>query len=661
MPKIVKLIFVFFLFFALSGYVRAEVQKLNIIPRAQWGADEVIRYNKDGKESWPEEYAGINKIIIHHTAGTNGKDNPQASVRAIYNYHADGRGWGDIGYNYLIDPMGNIYEGRFGGDGVIGAHAYDDSRNIGWNSGTIGISILGTYGGWVNETKQGYYLEHPEYYPPGRVKNERLSGKQWQIYLEDALSPQIEESLTSLIAVKSLDFGFLPDGASIIQGKNLPNVIGHRDVDYTTCPGDEIYNQLPLIRQKAQKKYETIIAQGIKQKATLVGPNDIKLSLKKDEAKEIILQFKNEGDLTWHNYTDDKLILADSGVKNKLAMLDGVGMAVNTNQRESGIGSTLTADASYQLTEHNVKPGEIGTFKIVLKYPENKLIDEKKLVLAIENKGWFTGTDVNIAASAIDLSYKGELLSHDTPIALMENSTKDVSVKIKNTGIKAWYKDKKSDAVGTNVYLKISDKINDGESIFNSLWENKYGLLKPEEAEIMPGNFGTFKFKIKTSVPGFYRMEFTLMRAAPELNDKKELEVNGAVFDTLTRVDSPYQAELIEANVPQAMLNIWSSKAAIKIKNTGSVTWDKNFVLKIFTVDGKESPFKEKSWEKSGVVTRLPAKVVPGQMAIMSAKIKAPKTPGIYNLAFVLEYKGHPVYVSYQKDLIYTIRVDAAK
>ena len=60
----------------------------------------------------------IKKIIIHHTA-TSKIDDPEASVRAIYYYHAVSRGWGDIGYNYIVDQNGKVYEGRYGGDGVV--------------------------------------------------------------------------------------------------------------------------------------------------------------------------------------------------------------------------------------------------------------------------------------------------------------------------------------------------------------------------------------------------------------------------------------------------------------------------------------------------------------------------------------------------------------
>ena len=85
---------------------------------------------------YPEE---IKKIIVHHTASTKNLDDPMQAMRDIYYYHAISRGWGDIGYNYIIDTSGNIYEGRFGGEGVIAAHSGPA------NHGSIGIAVLGNY------------------------------------------------------------------------------------------------------------------------------------------------------------------------------------------------------------------------------------------------------------------------------------------------------------------------------------------------------------------------------------------------------------------------------------------------------------------------------------------------------------------------------------
>ena len=88
--------------------------------------------------------AAIRLAIIHHTAGQNDYTRAQAPaiVRGIELFHVKGNGWNDIGYNFLVDRFGTIYEGRYGGvdRNVIGAHA------LGFNTGSVGIALLGTYG-----------------------------------------------------------------------------------------------------------------------------------------------------------------------------------------------------------------------------------------------------------------------------------------------------------------------------------------------------------------------------------------------------------------------------------------------------------------------------------------------------------------------------------
>jgi uncharacterized protein with LGFP repeats len=97
-------------------------QEIKIISREEWGADETLREDFDGGEDWPRSYHGTRKIVLHHTgdAGSNGVvdiEKNMATMRAIYQYHAVTNKWGDIGYNAVVDAVGNIYEGRYGTPG----------------------------------------------------------------------------------------------------------------------------------------------------------------------------------------------------------------------------------------------------------------------------------------------------------------------------------------------------------------------------------------------------------------------------------------------------------------------------------------------------------------------------------------------------------------
>ena len=177
----------------------------------------VITTNTTGQEyTWPIAYTSkLRKIVVHHTdmeikdydqSGVIDAADYQAAVRSIYYFHAISRDWGDIGYNYLIDPAGHIYEGRAGGDMAIAAHTLCK------NNGALGIAMLGTF--------QDQYPSEP------------------------ALI-----ALQSLINAKSKEYDIDLTGQGMFYGSLLQNLIGHRDARATDCPGDKLYSLLPSLRQ----------------------------------------------------------------------------------------------------------------------------------------------------------------------------------------------------------------------------------------------------------------------------------------------------------------------------------------------------------------------------------------------------------------------------
>lgn len=180
----------------------------SIISRAQWGANEAYM-------RWDPQYVAPKKMIIHHTVTSNSDPDPAATVRSIYYYHAVSLGWGDIGYNFLVDREGRIYEGRYGGNGVVGGHALE------WNYGSIGISVLGNY-----ETA--------------------------------GVSSATVSSLVSLMVMKSNQNQIDPTGYSTMLGVNNANYLGHRNVGSTACPGTNLYARLPEIRNAAKPHYAPI-------------------------------------------------------------------------------------------------------------------------------------------------------------------------------------------------------------------------------------------------------------------------------------------------------------------------------------------------------------------------------------------------------------------
>ena len=107
-----------------------------IYSRADWGADERLR-------DCCVEYGEVHAGFVHHTVNANGYSRAEvpAILRGIYAYHTQSRGWRDIGYNFLIDRFGRIWEGRYGGITlpVVGAHT------LNYNENSFAASAIGNY------------------------------------------------------------------------------------------------------------------------------------------------------------------------------------------------------------------------------------------------------------------------------------------------------------------------------------------------------------------------------------------------------------------------------------------------------------------------------------------------------------------------------------
>lgn len=209
---------------AATASAAAESGQPTVISRAAWGAEPSYL-------NWSPQFYPASKVVIHHTADPESPSGTQASyaarVRSIYYYHAVTRDWGDIAYNFLIDPLGNIYEGRYTdndpstppgedayGNGVRGGHAYN------YNTATVGIAVLGTY-----------------------------SSKD--------ISAAARASLVELLAwvverqgIDPLGFGVYTSPFQGIPSVQTWNITGHRDYGSTDCPGTAFYNSLPSIREE---------------------------------------------------------------------------------------------------------------------------------------------------------------------------------------------------------------------------------------------------------------------------------------------------------------------------------------------------------------------------------------------------------------------------
>ncbi|MFF5255858.1 peptidoglycan recognition protein [Streptomyces leeuwenhoekii] len=210
-----------------SGALTGQQQKTKpyigprpaIVTRSGWKADETLRektfvYTKKVKAAF-----------VHHTASGNNYTCAQAPsvIRSIYRYHVGSMGWRDIGYNFLVDKCGKIYEGRAGGVAkpVLGAHT------LGFNTNSMGVAVIGTY----SSTK-----------PSSSAVNAVAQLAAWKLGLH-GMNPKGKTSLTSGGG------NLYPKGKSV----RLNVISGHRDGFLTACPGGKLYGKLGTARSTAAK------------------------------------------------------------------------------------------------------------------------------------------------------------------------------------------------------------------------------------------------------------------------------------------------------------------------------------------------------------------------------------------------------------------------
>lgn len=178
-----------------------------IFTRAQWGADESIR-NKGSLR-----YGSISAGFVHHTVNANNYTEAQVPgiLRSIYAYHVKSRGWSDIGYNFLVDRFGRIWEGRYGGidKAVVGAHT------LGYNDYAFAMSAIGNF-----DVVQ----------PPEVMLQAYGALFAWKLGLHGVNPASMSQQVGS---------------------KTFPAINGHRDAGSTACPGRYLYAKLATIRSLA--------------------------------------------------------------------------------------------------------------------------------------------------------------------------------------------------------------------------------------------------------------------------------------------------------------------------------------------------------------------------------------------------------------------------
>jgi hypothetical protein len=190
-----------------------------VVSRAGWNADESL----NGHD--PEYTSDVQTLFVHHTAGTNSyrcRDSAKI-IRSIHGYHVRSKHWNDIGYNFLVNKCGTLYEGRRGGvtRPVLGAHTK------GFNAHAAGIAVLGDYDGRGVSATVRAVIARVAAYKIGMYGN----GTGGRVTMTSAGSNKYKS------------------GTQV----RMNRISGHRDAVSTECPGDTLYRQLGTIRNLADR------------------------------------------------------------------------------------------------------------------------------------------------------------------------------------------------------------------------------------------------------------------------------------------------------------------------------------------------------------------------------------------------------------------------
>jgi hypothetical protein len=201
---------------------RRKAPKPDIVRRRAWGANEKWR------NGGPWFNRTIQQVHVHHTVNSNdyAPEDVPALLRGIYRYHTKNLGWSDVGYNFLVDRFGGIWQGRAGGSAlpVLGAHT------LGFNSTSAGIAVIGNF---------------EEVAPERPVVSAIVKLAAWKL-------DKYDRKPSGRAGVFSQGSDKFASGQKV----RLPVIDGHRDTNDTACPGSHLYAALPRVRERTQKRVD---------------------------------------------------------------------------------------------------------------------------------------------------------------------------------------------------------------------------------------------------------------------------------------------------------------------------------------------------------------------------------------------------------------------
>jgi hypothetical protein len=425
------MVFVLALSFPLAEASARSLPRLSIIPREAWGADETLRFKdhaaapaeesdadnagesdssnrakwcrlrklhypdefkvRDTVQSdeqgntleWPLQYSNkVDLIVIHQTAESLESATRRTGLermRALFVSHTKGRGWGDIGYHFVIDDEGKIYEGRAGGPGVIGAQVYCN------NTGTIGIALMGNF-----------ELQRPTL---AQIRSLRLL-------------------TATLLEVYDLE----PAQSVVFHGRLLPRVVGHSDLEATSDPGPYLRELLPQVRLFTITRdfrlpvYSSVLPETTRHHASSPSPPPI--TLQAGESRTVLYRVSNDSGKTW---TSDTWLLGN-----------GNGRITFNNLHSGGFV------AGFLLNRAPVPPGKTATFITTLQAGFTPGAFEASFTPVISNKMRATADSFTQEITILPVALTYTITNSSFPNNIQEGQDLIGEVSLQNTGSVPW-------------------------------------------------------------------------------------------------------------------------------------------------------------------------------------------------------------------------------
>ncbi|MBC7503973.1 N-acetylmuramoyl-L-alanine amidase [Candidatus Gracilibacteria bacterium] len=432
-----------------------------------------IKRTENGHELlWPiQKVKQISRIVIHHTAESMDTSKSDADlIRGIYAYHTLSRQWGDIGYNYLIGQRGLIYEGRAGGDYVVASHAAYN------NMGSVGISVIGDYS-------------------RNSLNRDQIGG------IEQAISMMASKYGITLSENKKGVRKCMIASCYLFEEVTTKSLIGHQDIGHTSCPGAGIYQYIPEWISRLDRVYSPVynLEQGVIEPK--VANRVMNTTLKNNTPRIVLIPTASASTTIASNV--NIAIVRYIGPKFRVRLSYPNIENITLSAADTGIGKLILDNKKIPLKSlEKIQVGTVGNNQLRIKIGENIYTGGvlKLAHTAVRIDSWDRVPDWDKSGRYNDNTFRDTIrvinqdskliLINDLPIewylkGMGEVSNSDLTEKIKTIVVSArsyarWYMDPKNRKFNTNLYDGSDDP-----DVFQKYLGYSYELRSPSVAQVV--------------------------------------------------------------------------------------------------------------------------------------------------------------------------------